>query len=246
MIDVLNGSWAAGETKTFHVNGSYFEILECAYPIDVKLLDRNGAVRSDMRQAEASFYSEGLEFATIQITSVLAQNIRSFYGDGTAGTRRTSGVVSIVDGGKSRTMAGSAFMGYAGSAGVTGVSYGANQLWNPAGSNVNLIVEQIIQFTDTACSVLSVQENAPLSNFRLKGISKKSNGLDGIGELRFEAKAVRPTNGYFSNAYQALMVQSSKLTEPIIVMPGYGLSCYITAQLTAGITSSFEWFEELI
>lgn len=244
MIDVLLGSWAAGETKTFHVNGSYFEILECAYPIDVKLLDRSGAVRSDMRQAEASFYSQGLEFATIQITSINAQKIRSFYGDGTAGTRRTAGVVSVIDGGKSRTMAGDAFMMMGGMGAVAG-QYSRGQLWNPT-LNKRIVIKSYKAASQAAGQIKIMESPLQNATTAVFALSKLVGGVNSSAVFRGDSVVVLNT----SLAMDAFFTTGSEskekiLSEPIVLNPGTGIDMEcgtVNTQANFG----FEWFEELI
>lgn len=246
MIDILKGAWLAGETKTFHVNGSYFEILECAYPIDVKLLDKSGAVRSDMRQAEASFFSEGLDFQTIQITSALAQNIRSFYGDGTAGTRRTAGLVSVVDASKARTLASTAFVG----AGTSPATAGQNsmvQLWNPGGSGVNLVLENL-KFTGTAAAGIDMGAYiTALANLGTTNSPKLIGSATAAkAEVRNQANAGTLMTKYMIASYMTALAQVPfEFREPIVIPPGAGF-LVANASQNSNLTVTFEWLEDLI
>lgn len=246
MIDVILGSWAAGETKTFHVNGSYFEILECAYAIDVKLLDRNGAVRSDMRKAEASFYSQGLEFATIQITSDTAQVIRSFYGDGTAGTRRMSGVVQVVDGGKSRSLAAKAFIGNVSGGIPAAGKYAQAALWNPPGSNVNLILKAVTISANVAVGCNNKKITAELVSNN-GGVFSKNLGLTDLsnGQMLYDiVTLVAPVpTAIFQVSVQANGMGQYPLQEPIIITPGVGF-CLIANSPATQVVTTFEWFED--
>lgn len=96
-IEIISATFTPGESKTWHMGGSYFELIDCPNTIDVVLTDRNGAQRGRMTAAEASFHLRNTEFDTIQLTSATAQTIRFGYGSGEAGTRRASGSVSIVN-----------------------------------------------------------------------------------------------------------------------------------------------------
>lgn len=88
-------AFTAGETKEWAFSGSYFELIDCPDPVDVDLTDRNGSLRTRMRGAEASFYSKSVEFGRIVITSATAQTIKFAYGSGEAGTRRSTGSVTV-------------------------------------------------------------------------------------------------------------------------------------------------------
>lgn len=246
MIDVLLGSWDAGETKTFHVNGSYFEILECAYPIDVKLLDRNGAVRSDMRQAEASFYSEGLEFATIQITSALEQNIRSFYGDGTAGTRRTAGIVEVVDGARKKTDAGMAFLACPYQSQVAG-QFARCQIFNPASSGKKIIVNQLVMTSNVQVGIALFSYDTLLANdvTATRMGSKKLGGALGVAKVRTESSAVAYSGIILANfgANPNVNTPFSLEGAPIVLDEGRGMA--IEAQFAnTNLVMNVEFVEE--
>ena len=94
-IENLTVVMGAGESRIFMVSGEYFEILEAPDPIDVLLSDINGAQRARLYQASASYFSKGVDFAVIQITSATAQTVRVVYGTGESGTRRTTGSMTI-------------------------------------------------------------------------------------------------------------------------------------------------------
>lgn len=98
MIETLSQTFAAGEVKTFLVQGDYFELIDApSSTVDVILSDRSGAQLSRMIGAEASFYNAPGRFEMVQITSQAAQTVKFFIADGTAGTRRTSGVIRLAD-----------------------------------------------------------------------------------------------------------------------------------------------------
>lgn len=94
-IEIVSVTFGAGDSRLFALTGEYFEIIEAPTPVDVVLSDFNGSQRARMSQASASFYSKGVKFGVIQITSAGAQTIRFAYGSGETGTRRSSGSVTI-------------------------------------------------------------------------------------------------------------------------------------------------------
>ena len=96
-IEIIQATFTPGESKTWMLGGSYFELIDCPNTIDVVLTDRNGAQRGIMKAAEASFHLRNTEFDTIQLTSATAQTVRFGYGSGEAGTRRASGSVNIAN-----------------------------------------------------------------------------------------------------------------------------------------------------
>lgn len=94
-LDLVPVIFAAGESKMFNMSGNYFELIDCPNPVDVVLSDAVGGQRVRMKQGEASFYSKGVSFSVVQITSATAQTVRFIYGTGEAGTRRSTGSVTI-------------------------------------------------------------------------------------------------------------------------------------------------------
>lgn len=94
-IELVSIVFGAGESRLFALTGEYFEIIDAPNPIDVVLSDFNGAQRARMNQASASFYSKGVQYGVIQITSATAQTVRFAYGSGETGTRRATGSVTI-------------------------------------------------------------------------------------------------------------------------------------------------------
>lgn len=90
-------AFQAGETKVFFLSGSYFELIDCANPVDVLLTDPSGGQRARMIGAAQTHHVKNTPYQVIQITSATAQNIRFAYGSGEAGTRNTAGSVSILN-----------------------------------------------------------------------------------------------------------------------------------------------------
>ncbi len=96
-IEIVSVTFAAGESRLFHLSGSYFELIDASSTVDVILTDVNGAQRGRMLAAEASFNLKNTDFDTIQLTSATAQTVRFAFGSGEAGTRRAAGSVNIAN-----------------------------------------------------------------------------------------------------------------------------------------------------
>jgi hypothetical protein len=94
-LEIVPVVFGAGESKLFHLGGAYFEIIDAPSPVDVVLTDKNGVQRGVMRNAEASFYIKNTDYDTVQLTSATAQTIRFAFGSSEAGTRRSTGSVTI-------------------------------------------------------------------------------------------------------------------------------------------------------
>lgn len=246
MIEILTENLAAGELKTFMVQGEYLEILEAQYPLDVFMMDRSGGQISTMRQAEASFFSRPGQFEVFQVQSANAQRVRLFVGSGDAGTRRTAGVVSVVDGEKARTLAGGMFVGGIALAGSAGVSPYA-QLWNPAASGKNLIVQQLSLSGSLAGNVYVHWLTAALAtDASAVGVHNKKQGLAvGVGQLRTELKGPGPANYFFTLAAAANQLVPWTPKGNIVIPPGAGLTvAYMSA--ASNLFLNAEWFEETI
>jgi hypothetical protein len=158
---------------------------------------------------------------------------------------RITGTVDVVDGGKSRTLANSSFMLQVPTPVVAGQLSHA-QLFNPASSGKNVMVEAITYAADTAnTGVFVFMHNVQLANFMGAGQSKKLGGQDAV------AKGYSSTNVGAVNANLNLMgvniPQGTPITyrptEPIIIAPGFGLVMR-QAINGVGLTANFEWYEE--
>lgn len=243
-MELISARFSAGEVKTYMVQGSYFEVIDAPLPVSVRLTDQYGAVRGAMSQAEASFYLRGSDFSVIEITSLAAQTIRFAFGSAEAGTRRTAGVVQVIDGGKSRTLTQTAFAGYA-FAPLLAANNGHAQLWNPIGSGVKVVCEQVKVFSQADFSYVSIN-NAALSNLGYNGKSKLSGAQDGVSEFRWAtlpALLVAPLASVSIFSKDANQNNSWVLSNPIILLPGFGL---LVANSTQGLTlgTFFEFYEE--
>lgn len=245
MIEILTERLAAGELKTFMVQGEYIEILEATYPLDVFLMDRSGGQISTMRQAEASFFSRPGQFEVFQVQSAQAQTIRVFVGSGDAGTRRAAGVVQVVDGGRARTLANNAFVAY-GNPGSSAGNLPTNQLWNPPGSGRLVFVKRVIVGSSSNNQIGLRRHNAALPTLGPFPVQSKYLGgaVSTLCEIRNQSAAAAV--GTFMGINWQLLANTSALVtleEPIAIPPGQGL---VTQGGTSGTdcTTTFEFFEE--
>ena len=244
MIEVISSAIAAGETKTFHIRGEYFEILEAAYPVDALMLGREGQQLSIMRNAEASYYSKPGAFASLQITSANAQVVRFFVGSGDAGTRKLSGVVQVVDGGKARTLANQAYMGA-----VTQAALASNRsvvgLLNLYGAQKYVSVKAY-SLGATAAGVMNVSFYHNYLTNQLSPYPKLGGGNSGGVKLTSSNSPVSMAGLTLLDCFYVQAVQTvyRVLQEPIVLKPGMGIVIESTG--TCDITAGFEWVEESI
>lgn len=248
MIEIIDGTWAAGETKTFHINGEYIELLDAQYQCDVFLMDAAGAQISVMRKCEASFFSKPSGgFRTVQITSAQAQYIRFFVGSGDAGTRRISSTVQVVDGNRARSLAGASFSFRPNTVGAAG-QFPVSQLWNPAGSGKRVIVDQLTLTASVATSILwAVNAVAAPTLAADQGVNLLGGGAaPATTQVRTDVPAALQALNWFGSvgvpANQTIVVNPRR---PWVLPPGFGL--YIqSAAANLTISGMGEFFEELI
>lgn len=247
MIEILTENLAAGELKTFVMQGEYLEILDAQYPLDVYLMDRSGGQISTMRKAEASFFSRPGRFECIQLQSTTAQTVRFFVGSGDAGTRRSAGVVQVVDGGLARTRGGSAFSSGASLNPATVTNNAGLQLWNSASAGGrSLVVEQVSAF----CNVAGVGLNLRLDTVQLGAVSgfaasKLAGGADStIAQLRTQEGTAWSGKTIGTLAVPtSLSLQTFVPKEPIVLPPGYGLAVIDTGTANHTTWVNFEHYE---
>lgn len=245
-LEIITAAFTAGETKPYAFNGGYFEVLDCVYPVNVQLIGRNGEIKGIMRNAEASFYLREGDYQTIVIESPQAQTVRFAYGSSEAGTRRTAGIVQVVDGSRAIVESGASFMTFIGVAGVAAM-VSQLQLWNPPGSGKKLIVKSLF-----LTSSVNVVYGVSFSNVALPTLSPSSppkNKLFGspivtVAEARtrnntavVEGTGLGPAVYVLANDSKSFM-----FNEPLIVPPGYGLNV-ACANVNNGVNASLDFYE---
>lgn len=151
-----------------------------------------------------------------------------FIGEDEIIDNRSTGSVEMVDGGKARTYAGIAYMGTMYQAGLAG-QFAHVELFNPAASGKNIVIEQVGMTADNSASGFSIgYHNAQLANAGGFGKSKKAGGADATMQM-------------FAGQYGAVQgtslggidtqIKNFKFTEPVIVPPGWG---FVVANVTYG------------
>lgn len=248
-LEIITAAFNAGETKPYAFTGGYFEVLDAVYPVTVNLIGRNGEIKGIMRNAEASFYLREGDFQTITIESPMAQTVRFAYGSSEAGTRRTAGIVQVVDGSRAIVDSGVGFVGYAESPGVAAMNSQV-QLWNPAGSGKKLIVKSLF-LTANAARIYTVRYNNAALGV-VSGFSPPKCKLIGSPAVTVAETRHRNTNAVIDGTLLGpvvyVMANDSKafhFNEPLIVLPGNGLNVAASAvNETAHCT--FDFYEVAI
>lgn len=192
------------------------------------------------------FRLDGRNFGNLQISN--AGGVATIIGmvtiaDGGFFDNRVTGSVEVIDGAKARTLGGGALMGGV-TCGAVAATNAYVQLWNPAGSGKNVIVETVAYSSNTTGGVGFRTGQTAITNFQGNGISKLAGGASSGVSLRYQnnAAAMGGANMLLvsvSAGQQAIYT----FKEPVVLPPGNGL---IVTQgiVNADITASFEWYEE--
>lgn len=235
----------AGAAWSINTAGRYFRIIEAPdSPVDI-IFFRNGIVSGNANGVGPGYWSRPSEFfSRIEISSPVAQTVKIAIADGDGGydVVGITGVVGVVDGAKDRTKANKAFFG---SVPVVAASNNAAaQLWNPAGSGVDLIVKRI-KYTNRTAGTNSFgwAQNTVAFDIYGYGQSKKVGSPVGKGELRKKDVAVALSD-YLSYGLVLNASEEWRAEEPFIVTPGRGLIVCAAASGAYSIAAFFEWFEE--
>lgn len=259
MIAIFNLTLGADEAREVAITGEYFELRNAVYPVAlIELLDRSGGVVSRLENPEQSDFVRPGRFETVRITNgPTPQTVKHFYGSGDAGSRRTSGsvqvvgtvsttgVVEVVDGGKSRTLAGGAFMGVA-TAGIVAAQYPLAQLVNPAGSGKNVYVKRYTVSGSQATFYTVKLTQGIAASASIAGGNKNSALAAGVAVLKNTNVAVGglPAGALSDQlAIAAYGCIPQVMEEPILIAPGWALS-FTSAAAAMDIAVGLEWIEE--
>lgn len=159
--------------------------------------------------------------------------------------QRLLGEVSVIDGGKARTLAGMAFSGVAFCNAVS-AQHAQAQLWNPAGSGRRANISQIVVQTTSAWFAGISIGAAAFTNLSGNAASKRSGGAASNTQLRTQNSPTLPGGNIFILSESSNGTAYYKLTEPIVILPGFGLNITVTNALNTDLGASFEFVEEAI
>lgn len=234
---------AGGGAQAIEVRGSYFKYKGGTGPIRVTP-SSGGPV--DLMPGQGM---SGLSFDKLLVRDISGNANIGFLlaGDGAWSDDRITGNVEVIDGERTRTLAGTMF---GGSPYCTALAnnYPNLQLWNPVGSGKNLIIGAMDFGTITTGAINVLASNIALANvFSVPVANKRLGSAPGVGQLRFENRAAAEpfTFGMLRNeATAANTPQQWNIRGAVVVPPGWGLNVYCP-QVNTTSTANFEWFEEV-
>lgn len=260
-MGIFTLSLGANESREAAISGEYFELRNALSPVVlIELLDRSGGVIARLDSPEQSDFVRPGRYETIRITNgPTAQTIKHFYGSGDAGSRRTSGVVtvlgtvgvtgdvSVIDGEKSRSLSGGAFVGNA-YKDMVAAEFPQVQLWNPAGSGKNAIVGRLTLTSNTTQSFVVGSSTAPLlsSSGANRLGAKKLGGAAGVCQVRGQGAAAVNVGSILMNGYvTANKIEILEFSSPFVIAPGFGLLVQ-GGVVNSDFICNVEFFEESI
>lgn len=222
------------------VTGSFFRILTSTGAV---------SVQGDFGNVAPISAGQGLRdqpFTRLELTdrSGVANVGTIIVSDGAFVDDRISGEVSVIDGEKSRTIAGGMFGGTSFCAAAAATA--CIQLWNPAASGKNLIVIAVEIGAPANTSVRFGQTTGQLASVYAAAGNKKSTGPAASALVLYESKVVPPvlvSSLRLSYLAANVMIPWS-IKGAIVIQPGYGLMATATGSID--LLGNFEWFEEVV
>lgn len=231
--------------KTWQIAGSYFKLLSAQYPVTVELFYMGQKVFS-AQQMDAGFYQSVL-FDRVEVTTPLSEEVSLLIAPNKGGSDRLAGVVEVVDGGRSRTIGGQAFMAIIGLGAVAG-QYPTGGLYNPVGSAVNSYVKSYAASCSLAAQV-ELDWNNTIATASGAVISRADGVTAGMTLQKYDISAAGFAAGKVNTAHSMFLAAGAPykeiFSEPILLAPGNGLYLRFLLQNVTGLVN-FELVEERI
>lgn len=236
----------AGASQTIDVKGRFFKYKSGTGPIRVRV---SGGGSVDLLPGQGV---ENVLFASLTVSDRSnASNMGSILaGDFDFRDDRISGTVDIVDGGKSRTLAGQSFSSAVLCYGAGGL-YSTAQVFNPADSGKRVSCSKII-ITSTISGLIKIGWNTAANGaLPPEGVaSKLTGGVSGKAKICNIGLAAEPAGFKYLGIYESGGGGGSTFiyafAEPVLIMPGFGLNVQHGTIGTPTIQANFELVEESI
>ncbi len=240
---IYSFSLPANGTFSLLVMGDYFKIMSASGLVEVRG-DTFGTIGSILPgQGVRDTPFNRLEFrdmtGVVNAMSILVAD-EAFVDD------RITGEVSVIDGGRIRTMAQAVFLAYGVRAPAAG-QMPVVQLWNPVASGRRLVVSQVVSnnfMTGARIAHISWGTTAGASVLLTTPQNKLLGGVASVAQMRYQDVAAAIGNLMCDVYMPPSLGVTFKMTEPVIVLPGYGLQ--VDSGVDSTISVQFEYYEESI
>ncbi len=245
-MELLTFTIGASESKRFEKAGRYLEIIDAAGPLHIDMNDGSGNRADSMRNALSGFYSEE-PFSAFEVTNPgAAQTVTIMITDRRGGSRRQPGTVSVIDGGRARTLSGASFI-----APVIGAAVAAQnthaQLWNPNTATRRIVLKSITISSSVAGRMhIRIHNTAATTSWGT--MFNKNIGAAAIpdAEMRFGSSVgLIGSGGLGFFELQAGNCFVYRFEDPLIIAPGVGVLVWHAA-LNADVLAVFDGYAEAI
>jgi len=256
-MQVFDISIAPGTTRQVFVLASYVYFLNGSAggaDTTIGLKAETGSETVYLKPGQAYKFADGMLESRWILSNVQGAGTiigQVMMGQGEFQDNRVSGTVEVVDGGKTKSLAGSAFLGRGANASSGGGAFPIVQLINPAASLKRQIVKQLYlgAITNVTPQSIAVMGTATALPVLLGNAPNKNQGQPAsVAEIRMQnsgAPAGTGTLTYLNISVLPSTNTTIALTEPIILNPGFGLNVQ-GSLLTSAIDIGFEFSEESI
>lgn len=243
MSGLYDVTLAPGASGNIAVLGSYAKVSSA--PAGAVQLRLDGGEAFSLQEGQGIRLPDGctqFRDVTIKNTAAIAQTIVVFIGDTRFEDTRITGTVSVVDGGKARTISSQAFVGYNGNT-SGGATFTVVQLRNPT-TTKRLVVKRVTLSTSIAGIVQMSRHAVALADGPYNVYSKLLAAPAAMSALIYrDLLAATPGNQMFSLQLVANTPFVMVLEEPIVIPPGESL-CFTMTVFSATFTAIYEGFEE--
>lgn len=213
---------AANDQWKLGIGGDFVRLAQCDWPVTVRLYKGNREIGA-MANMLAGDYVRDVDFDAVRVDNgASGQTVTVQIAGGGVGSDRVLGEVSVIDGGKSRTLAGLSFLANGYVAASVG-NYSHVQLWNPTATK-NLVVKQLF-FSEPANGIFNIKaHNAALLTLFNNPLPKKMGAAVSSAEVRTQAAAAAiGVAAMMSGNILASATLKIEFQEPLIIPPGWGL-----------------------
>ena len=244
VFEKLTQTLSAGQVWRLSIAADFFRIAAAAWPVKVRIL-KAGRILGEMDGWQAGDFVRDVEFDAVEIEAgSIAQTVTVQIAGGGVGSDRVLGEVSVIDGGKARTLSGNAFFGTLVAGPGVGF-YSVAEIWNPAGSGKKLIVSQLAVSSGVDCFLYVRGMTTALAN-DATSFGSKMIGAPTATVAKFKrssAEATIPGTPLMGFKVKAAVTEWVSLREPIVIAPGVGL-CTSPNIVNAEAAMAVEFIEE--